>query len=77
MNIEDNIKLELIEWLSKLNDKHLLATLMQIKKSSDNKDWADNLSDGQRASLEKGLSDEKNNRIIKSSDFWLRYGKKL
>ncbi len=43
---------------------------MQIKKSSDKKDWADNLSDAQRASLEKGLSDEKNNRIIKSSDFW-------
>ena len=32
---------------------------MQIKKSSDKKDWADNLSDAQRASLEKGLSDEK------------------
>ena len=42
---------------------------MQIKKSSDKKDWADNLSDAQLASLEKGLSDEKNNRIIKSSDF--------
>lgn len=43
---------------------------MQIKKSSDKKDWADNLTDAQLASLEKGLSDEKNNRILKSSDFW-------
>jgi hypothetical protein len=32
---------------------------MQLKKSSDNKECANNLTDAQRASLEKGLSDEK------------------
>jgi len=77
MKAEENIKIELIEWLNGLKDKHLLATLLQLKQSTDNKDWDDNLSDAQMKSLENGLSDEKNNRLIKSSDFWKKYGKKL
>ena len=77
MKAEENIKIELIEWVNGLKDKHLLATLLQLKQSTDNKDWADNLSDAQIKSLESGLSDEKNNRLIKSGDFWKKYEKKL
>jgi RNA polymerase-binding transcription factor DksA len=66
----ESIKNELIEWLSKLDDKSLLTSLLQYKKSAEAGDWADNLTKEQIESLQRGLADLKNGSIISSKDFW-------
>ena len=71
------IKIELIEWLTKLEDKSLLTSLLQFKKSSQKGDWADNLSPEQVESLQRGLRDLKNKDVISSKNFWNSYGKKI
>ena len=69
------LRLELIEWLTQLNDKSLLTSLMQFKKAEE-KDWADDLSDEQIKSLERGLKDIKKGRVISSEALWAKYGRK-
>lgn len=73
----ENIKIELIEWLSKLEDKSILTSLLQFKKSAETGDWADHLSKEQVESLQRGLFDSENNNIINSKDFWNSYGRKV
>lgn len=74
MNSE-SIKNELIEWLTRLDDNSILTSLLQFKKSSESGDWADNLTPEQIESLQRGLSDLENNRVISSKDFWSSYGR--
>ncbi len=74
MNSE-SIKSELIEWLTRLDDKSILTSSLQFKKSSESGDWADNLTPEQIESLQRGLSDLENNRVISSKDFWSSYGR--
>lgn len=69
------IKLELINWLTKLKDKRLLGALTSIKDSEESGDWYDNLSTAQRKSLDKGIQDYKKGRTVSSKQFWDRYGK--
>ena len=71
----ESIKIELIEWLTNLDDNHILASLLQFKKSSELGDWADNLSEEQAQSLQRGLTDSENKRVLTSKDFWTSYGR--
>jgi len=73
----ESIKLELIEWLAKLEDKSLLTSLLQFKKASETGDWSENLSPEQLESLNRGLQDLNNGNVISSGDFWSGYGKKV
>ena len=73
----DSIKSELIDWLSKLDDQSILASLLQFKKSTEAGDWADNLSQDQVESLQRGLSDMENGNVISSKDFWNSYGRQV
>lgn len=66
----DLIKNELLEWLTKLEDKSLLTSLLQFKKSAEAGDWADNLTNEQLESLQQGLADYKAGDVISSNDFW-------
>ena len=66
----DLIKNELLEWLAKLEDKSLLTSLLQFKKSAEAGDWADNLTNEQLESLQQGLADYKTGDVISSKDFW-------
>lgn len=72
----ENIKIELIEWLAKLDDKSILTSLLQFKKAVDQGDWSDNLTPEQLDSLQRGLQDIKNQNVITSQAFWSSYGKK-
>ena len=73
----ENIKIELIEWLTRLNDKSLLTSLLQFKKASEKGDWSDNLTSEQLESLQRGLHDMKNKKGLSSQKFWSFYGKKI
>jgi len=69
-----SLKIELLEWLNSIEDIRVLSTLMQIKKVATTEDWADKLTDDQLKSLERGITEMKNNKVISSEDFWKTYG---
>jgi predicted transcriptional regulator len=70
----DAMKLELIRWLSQLEDKGLLNSLFKIKKSSETADWYDELTEDQRAAIAEGEADLKAGRLTSSKNFWARHG---
>lgn len=69
-------KLELIEWLTKINDKSLLDSLLLLKKSSESFDWADSLTENQRNLLSEGLEDIRKGRTVSNEKVWAKYGRK-
>ncbi len=69
-------KLKLIEWLKSLTDQSLIEQLKLFKDTiSPNKDWWEALSDSERASIDKGISDIENGRTISNTEVFKRYGK--
>jgi RNA polymerase-binding transcription factor DksA len=73
----ESIKIELIEWLTRLDDNSVLTSLLQFKKATESGDWADNLTKEQVESLQRGLSDSENKNVISSQDFWNSYGRNI
>jgi hypothetical protein len=63
MNIQTE-KLDLIEWISKLNDTSIINKLRQIKEDySKSKDWWDTLKKEEIESINRGLKDFEEGRI--------------
>jgi hypothetical protein len=63
MNIQAE-KLDLIEWIAKLNDVSILKKLNELKiKYSNSIDWWDTLEKEEMESIERGLQDLKEGRI--------------
>jgi hypothetical protein len=59
MNIELNIlnkKLELIQWLSTIEDSTIIEKIMDLRKK-ESKDWWNSISESEKESIEKGLQD--------------------
>ncbi len=59
MNIELNIlnkKLELIQWLSTIEDSSIIEKIMDLRKE-ESKDWWNLISESEKESIEKGLND--------------------
>ena len=46
--MEDKVKQDIVEWISKPENADLLETLRLIKEHSISKDWIDNLSDAEK-----------------------------
>jgi len=69
------IKLELIEWLTKLDDKETINYLKVVKdSSSEKKDWWHSLSEDQKYGIRKGLKDIEEGRVIDHDDVKKKYG---
>jgi hypothetical protein len=69
------IKLELIEWLTKLNDNETLDFLKVVKKSrEDNQDWWHELTNDQKESIERGLRDIDLGNVTPHSKIADKYG---
>lgn len=70
----ETIKLEIIEWLAKLDDSETIEYLKIVKDSrtADN-DWWDDLTATQKAGIERGLDDIRGGRIISHEDVKRRY----
>ena len=59
MNIELNIqnkKLELIQWLSTLEDSNLIEKIKELRKR-ESKDWWNSISENEKQAIEKGIED--------------------
>ena len=69
------IKLELIEWLTKLDDKDTINYLKVVKdSSSEKKDWWHSLSEKQKQGIMRGLQDIEEGRVIDHEDVKRKYG---
>ena len=63
MNIQTE-KLDLIEWISKLNDTSIIEKIQEIRKNYiHSKDWGDKLNQEEIESIEEGLKDLEEGRI--------------
>ncbi len=72
---QETIKLELIEWLTKLKDMETLNYLKTIKASScKNHDWWNDLTEQQLIGIQRGLRDIDEGRVVSHKDVKIRYG---
>ncbi|WP_336732605.1 hypothetical protein [Chryseobacterium sp. VD8] len=77
MNIQTlNEKLELIQWLSTLEDASVIKKLIQFRKE-ETKDWWSLISEEEKESIEKGISEADNNELKSHSEARKLYGKWL
>lgn len=71
----DAIKLELIEWLTKLDDDETIQYLKVVKDSKLNEqDWWDDLSDNEKKAIERGLKDIEAGRVLSHDEVRSKYG---
>jgi len=69
------IKIELIQWLTKLEDDDTLDYLKVVKDSSDTQiDWWHDLTDEQKSGIERGLKDVDSGRVHPHNDIKHKYG---
>ena len=54
-NIQDK-KIELIQWLTTLNDNSILEKIMKLREC-EKTDWWNEISSAEKESIEKGLED--------------------
>lgn len=71
----DTIKLELIEWLTGLEDDDTLDYLKVVKDSkTSQKDWWYDLTDEQKQGIERGLGDVDAGRVTPHDVVKKKYG---
>ena len=69
------IKLELIEWLTKLEDQDTLEYLKVVKDSKiSDHDWFDDLTEEQKRGIERGLKDIDEGRVTSHDEVKKTYG---
>lgn len=74
MSIQE-AKLELIEWLSKLDNEQMLEALLFYKKNHEAVSDEVDLTPAQKAKVYKGLDDVREGRLMESSEVWKKYGR--
>lgn len=67
------IREEVIEWISKPENEELLETLKLIKESSESKDWFDDLTEDEIKSLRRGQKDHLEGNTLSSEEFWKKH----
>ena len=72
----ENKKIELIQWLSTLNDKLLIDKLMKLREK-EKTDWWNAISNAEKESIEKGIQEADNGKLTSHSDVKLIYEKWL
>ena len=70
----ESIKLELIDWLMKLDDDETINYLKIVKESRSSNDWWDDLTDSQKQGIERGLRDIEQGRIVPHDQVKKKYG---
>ncbi|MEO7088569.1 MAG: hypothetical protein ABIZ51_07255 [Bacteroidia bacterium] len=69
-------KIELIQWLSTLEDKSIIDKLLKFRRA-ENKDWWNSISAAEQKSIEKGLSDAEKGKLKSHSEARKLYEKWL
>ena len=71
----EGLKLELIEWLTKLEDDETIQYLKVVKDSKpEDHNWWNNLDASQKERIEKGLKDIDEGRVFPHDEVKEKYG---
>ena len=65
MNVTQNIlnqKLELIQWISTIEDKTIIDEIMDLRKKESN-DWWNSISESEKEAIELGLKDAESGKL--------------
>lgn len=65
INLQDK-KIELIQWLSTLNDKSLIDKLMKLREK-ERTDWWNEIASQEKSSIEKGIQDADDGKLTSHS----------
>ena len=68
------LKLELIEWLSKVKDSETIELIKNLKDSFDADDWWDDLSDDNKMGIKNGLKDIEEGRVVTHEEVARKHG---
>ena len=71
-----NKKIELIQWLSTLNDQALIDKIMKLRKK-EKIDWWNEISTAEKNAIEKGIQDANNGKLTSHSNVKKVYEKWL
>ena len=71
-----NQKMELIQWLTTLNDESVIQKLIDLRNNQ-LKDWWNELSNAEIESIEKGIKDADNGNLVSHSEVRKTYEKFL
>lgn len=71
-----NQKLELIQWLSTLEDNSILKKIAELRKK-ENADWWNKISELEKSSIQKGIDDADSGKLNPHSKAKDIYGKWL
>ncbi|MBC9794412.1 hypothetical protein [Sinomicrobium weinanense] len=75
INIQ-NAKIELIQWLTTLEDRSLIQKIMDLRNREPN-DWWDEVSDAEKKSIESGIADADKGNLKPQAEAKKIYGKWL
>lgn len=75
INIQ-NAKIELIQWLTTLEDSDLIQKIIELR-NRETKDWWNDISDAEKKSIVSGISDAENGKLKSNSEAKKIYGKWL
>ena len=75
INIQ-NKKIELIQWLSTLNDESIIEKVMKLREN-EKTDWWKEISKEERKSIEKGIQDADSGKLKSHSEAKKLYEKWL
>lgn len=67
-------KLQLIEWLARLNNTAVIKRFIALKKEQE-KDWWDQLSKEEREEIEEGLSHADRGEVVPHEEVMAKYKK--
>ena len=71
-----NKKIELIQWLSTLDNEIIIDKLMELRES-EKTDWWNGISEGEKESIEKGIEDANSGNLKPQSEVRKLYEKWL
>ncbi|MDZ7718272.1 MAG: hypothetical protein U5K72_05565 [Balneolaceae bacterium] len=71
--MENRIKQDIVEWISKPENEDLLETLRLMKEKSSTRDWMNDLTDSEKESIEKGRKDHIQGNTLSSEEFWAKH----
>ncbi|HCY75233.1 MAG TPA: hypothetical protein DHV28_04885 [Ignavibacteriales bacterium] len=76
MNL-DSEKLKIIDWIANITDESMIAKIKLLKDHPNETDWWDEISDAEKASIERGLADAAAGRVVPHEEVRKKYEKWL
>lgn len=63
MNL-DSEKIKIIEWITNLADESMIAKIKLLKDQPTETDWWNEISEAEKASIQRGIADAEAGRLI-------------